>query len=411
MRWEDIHERAGRIVGFLVKKERAGKMAGGKSGDNGASGDNGKSVSNVDIEYAAKFRDSGVLFENLTQREQFDYQRAYLRLRRRNRVRKTLRFSAAAAVAVIFIGGAIFTASEFLWNGSDGDSLVSDYSNIKPIEKKARLILADGMEVDIKAVGEAVVEQNGKKISIGSTGVNYQTNNESGSKESGKVSTQIKSIYNSLEIPRGGEYSLTLADGTKVWMNADSKLRYPISFVEEKRVVYLEGEAYFEVAKDASKPFIVSTASGEITVLGTQFNVKSYKEENSIYTTLVEGSVSFRGRTNKETILTPGYQLIYNQEQGTQELKRVNVGNYISWKDNLFQFEELSLEDIMKTLARWYDVTVTYEKEELKQLQFSGNLDKYSNIESFFKLFEVGAKIEFKVVNRHVHVKTKKLES
>ncbi len=411
MRWEDIHERAGRIVGFLVKKERAGKMAGDKSGDNGASGDNGKSVSNVDIEYAAKFRDSGVLFENLTQREQFDHQRAYLRLRRRNRVRKTLRFSAAAAVAVIFIGGAIFTGYEYLWNGLDSDTLVSDYSNIKPIEKKARLILADGMEVDIKAVGEAVVEQNGKKISIGSTGVNYQTNNESGSKESGKVSTQIKSIYNSLEIPRGGEYSLTLADGTKVWMNADSKLRYPISFVEEKRVVYLEGEAYFEVAKDASKPFIVSTASGEITVLGTQFNVKSYKEENSIYTTLVEGSVSFRGRTNKETILTPGYQLIYNQEQGTQELKRVNVGNYISWKDNLFQFEELSLEDIMKTLARWYDVTVTYEKEELKQLQFSGNLDKYSNIESFFKLFEVGAKIEFKVVNRHVHVKTKKLES
>ena len=397
MRWEDVHERAGRIVGFLVKKERAGKMAGGKSGDNGKPGDN------VDVEYAAKFRDSGVLFENLTQREQFDYQRAYLRLRRRNRVRKTLRFSAAAAAAVIFIGGAIFTASEFLWNGRDGDSLVSDYSNIKPIEKKARLILADGMEVDIKAVGEAVVEQNGKKINISQKGVSYQSDTKTAKIE--------KNIYNSLEIPRGGEYSLTLADGTKVWMNADSKLKYPISFVEDKRVVYLEGEAYFEVAKDASKPFIVSTASGEITVLGTQFNVKNYKDENSIYTTLVEGSVSFRSRTNKETILTPGFQLVYNQEQGTQELKRVNVGNFISWKDNLFQFEELSLEDIMKTLARWYDVTVTYEKEELKQLQFSGNLDKYSNIESFFKLFEVGAKIEFKVVNRHVHVKTKKLES
>ncbi|MHC1779672.1 MAG: FecR family protein [Bacteroidales bacterium] len=409
MRWEDIHERAGRIVGFLVKKERAGKMAGGKSSDNG------KSVSNVDIEYAAKFRDSGVLFENLTQREQFDYQRAYLRLRRRNRVRKTLRYSAAAAAAVIFIGGAIFTGYEYLWNGSDSDTLVSDYSNIKPIEKKARLILADGMEVDIKAVGEAVVEQNGKKIVIGAQGVNYEVDSKRSSLPMESVrgieSSPKKNIYNSLEIPRGGEYSLTLADGTKVWMNADSKLRYPISFVEDKRVVYLEGEAYFEVAKDASKPFIVSTASGEITVLGTQFNVKSYKEENSIYTTLVEGSVSFRGRTNKETILSPGYQLIYNQEQGTQELKRVNVGNFISWKDNLFQFEELSLEDIMKTLARWYDVTVTYEKEELKQLQFSGNLDKYSNIESFFKLFEVGAKIEFKVVNRHVHVKTKKLES
>jgi len=391
MRWEDIHERAGRIVGFLVKKERVGKSANDEKRDREVS------------EYAGKFRDSDVLFENLTQREQFDYKRAYLRLSRRNRVRKTLRYSAAAAAAVVFIGGALFTGYEYLWKSSSDEVFISDYSNIKPIEKRAKLILADGMEVDIKSVGEAVVEQNGKKININQKGLSYLSD--------AKESKVEKNIYNSLEIPRGGEYSLTLADGTKVWMNADSKLRYPISFVEDKRVVYLEGEAYFEVAKDASKPFIVSTSSGEITVLGTQFNVKNYKEENTIYTTLVEGSVSFRGRTNKETILTPGYQLIYNQEQGTQELKKVNVGNFISWKDNLFQFEELSLEDIMKTLARWYDVTVTYEKEELKQLQFSGNLDKYSNIESFFKLFEVGAKIEFKVVNRHVHVKMKKQNS
>ena len=391
MRWEDIHERAGRIVGFLVKKERVGKGANDEKRDSET------------IEYTGRFRDSDVLFENITQREQFDYKRAYLRLSRRNRVRKTLRYSAAAAAAVVFIGGALFTGYEYLWKSSSDEVFISDYSNIKPIEKRAKLILADGMEVDIKSVGEAVVEQNGKKININQKGLSYLSD--------AKESKVEKNIYNSLEIPRGGEYSLTLADGTKVWMNADSKLRYPISFVEDKRVVYLEGEAYFEVAKDASKPFIVSTSSGEITVLGTQFNVKNYKEENTIYTTLVEGSVSFRGRTNKETILTPGYQLIYNQEQGTQELKKVNVGNFISWKDNLFQFEELSLEDIMKTLARWYDVTVTYEKEELKQLQFSGNLDKYSNIESFFKLFEVGAKIEFKVVNRHVHVKMKKQNS
>ena len=391
MRWEDIHERAGRIVGFLVKKERVGKGANDEKRDSET------------IEYTGRFRDSDVLFENITQREQFDYKRAYLRLSRRNRVRKTLRYSAAAAAAVVFIGGALFTGYEYLWKSSSDEVFISDYSNIKPIEKRAKLILADGMEVDIKSVGEAVVEQNGKKININQKGLSYLSD--------AKESKVEKNIYNSLEIPRGGEYSLTLADGTKVWMNADSKLRYPISFVEDKRVVYLEGEAYFEVAKDASKPFIVSTSSGEITVLGTQFNVKNYKEENTIYTTLVEGSVSFRGRTNKETILTPGYQLIYNQEQGTQELKKVNVGNFISWKDNLFQFEELSPEDIMKTLARWYDVTVTYEKEELKQLQFSGNLDKYSNIESFFKLFEVGAKIEFKVVNRHVHVKMKKQNS
>ncbi len=302
-----------------------------------------------------------------------------------------------------------------------GGDLVADYSNIKPVEKKARLILADGMEVDIKAVGEAVIEQNGKKINIGAQGLNYEddSNESMLSKESkyskesrdsggGKVATAKKNIYNTLEIPRGGEYSLTLADGTKVWMNADSKLKYPISFVEDRRVVYLEGEAYFEVAKDASKPFIVSTTSGDISVLGTQFNVKNYAEDKTIYTTLVEGSVLFRGTTNRETILVPGQQIIFSPEYGTQELKQVNVNNFIGWKDNLFQFEELSLDDIMKTLSRWYDVTVSYEKEELKQLQFSGNLDKYSNIESFLKLFEVGAKIEFKVDKKHIHIVSSK---
>ncbi|PKO99078.1 MAG: hypothetical protein CVU13_08110 [Bacteroidetes bacterium HGW-Bacteroidetes-8] len=394
MRWEEIQERAARMVGFLIRKERVGIDG------------NPEKPGKEELLGIEKFKDSNVIYENLSQREQYDYRRAFLKLSRRNRIRKTLRYSAAAAVAAIFIGGALFAGYEYLWSPSIGGDLVADYSNIKPVEKKARLILADGMEVDIKAVGEAVIEQNGKKINIGAQGVNYQE--DSRDSGSGKVATAKKNIYNTLEIPRGGEYSLTLADGTKVWMNADSKLKYPISFLEDRRVVYLEGEAYFEVAKDASKPFIVSTTSGDISVLGTQFNVKNYAEDKTIYTTLVEGSVLFRGTTNRETILAPGQQIIFSPEYGTQELKQVNVNNFISWKDNLFQFEELSLEDIMKTLSRWYDVTVSYDKEELKQLQFSGNLDKYSNIESFLKLFEVGARIEFKVDKKHIHISSSK---
>jgi len=398
MRWEEIQERAARMVGFLVKKERIGL--------DGSIEKPGKE----ELPGLEKFKDSNIIYENLSQREQYDYRIAFLKLNRRNAVRKVLRYSAAAASAAIFIGGILFAGYEYVWSPLANDTSVADYSNIKPIEKRARLILADGMEVDIKAVGEAVVEQNGKKIVIGAQGVNYEVDSQGSgqSKESGIVT---KNIYNSLEIPRGGEYSLTLADGTRVWMNADSKLKYPISFVEDRRVVYLEGEAYFEVAKNASKPFIVSTLSGDITVLGTHFNVKSYSDESAIYTTLVEGSVSFKGSAGKETILSPGEQLAFYPAKGVQELKQVNVNNYVGWKNNLFQFEELSLEDIMKTLARWYDVTVSYENEELKQLLFSGNLDKYTNIESFLKLFEVGAKIEFKVDNRHIHIKPKRRES
>ncbi len=392
MRWEEIQERAARMVGFLVKKERIGL--------DGSIEKPGKE----ELYGLEKFKDSNIIYENLSQREQYDYRIAFLKLNRRNAVRKVLRYSAAAASAAIFIGGILFAGYEYVWSPLANDTSVADYSNIKPIEKRARLILADGMEVDIKAVGEAVVEQNGKKIVIGAQGVNYEVDSQG----SGIVT---KNIYNSLEIPRGGEYSLTLADGTRVWMNADSKLKYPISFVEDRRVVYLEGEAYFEVAKNASKPFIVSTLSGDITVLGTHFNVKSYSDESAIYTTLVEGSVSFKGSAGKETILAPGEQLAFYPAKGVQELKQVNVKNYVGWKNNLFQFDELSLEDIMKTLARWYDVTVSYENEELKQLVFSGNLDKYNNIESFLKLFEVGAKIEFKVDNRHIHIKPKRRES
>jgi transmembrane sensor len=404
MKWEDIHERAGRIVGYLIKKEsfdQAGE--GSKLG-----------LDHEEIE--RKYKNSEFLNENLDGREEYDHRIALLKLLRRDKLRRAFRYTAAAASAAIFIGGILFAGYELFWTSSQSDTLVADYSNIKPIEKRARLILADGMEVDIKAVGEAVVEQNGKKIVIGTHGVNYEVDSDGSGKSevSGKskeAGQPAKNIYNSLEIPRGGEYSLTLADGTKVWMNADSKLKFPISFVEDKRVVYLEGEAYFEVAKDGFKPFIVSTLSGDITVLGTHFNIKNYSEESAIYTTLVEGSVSFKGSVGKETILAPGQQLAFYPAEGRQELKQVNVNNYIGWKNNIFQFEELSLDDIMKTLSRWYDVTVSYENDELKKLVFSGNLDKYSKIESFLKLFEVGARIEFKVDNRHIHIKPKRKES
>src|SRR3989339_745277 len=146
MRWEEIQERAARMVGFLVKKERIGL--------DGSIEKPGKE----ELYGLEKFKDSNIIYENLSQREQYDYRRAFLKLNRRNAVRKVLRYSAAAASAAIFIGGILFAGYEYVWRPLANDTSVADYSNIKPIEKRARLILADGMEVDIKAVGEAVVE-------------------------------------------------------------------------------------------------------------------------------------------------------------------------------------------------------------------------------------------------------------
>ncbi len=303
---------------------------------------------------------------------------------------------ASAIVIILYLFNGVISSNK------PDIKLIADFSNIKPVEKKALLILDGGKEINLGGLNlkEGILKEGGKIISIESNRVEYEKDTQ---KELSK-----KILINTLLVPRGGEYSLILSDGTKIWLNADSKLKYPISFTEKKRVVWLEGEAYFEVAKDESKPFIVNTNSGDITVLGTQFNVKDYAEDDYRYTTLVKGAVSFKVAQGEETILLPGQQLIYHFSSGTQKVSNVSVKNYVSWKDKLFQFESLPFEEIMKILARWYDLTVMYESDDIKSILFSGSLDKYKNIDSFVKLFEAQVDIKFIVKDRDVIIKKKK---
>lgn len=187
-------------------------------------------------------------------------------------------------------------------------------------------------------------------------------------------------MYNTLEVPRGGEYDLVLEDGTRVWLNADSRLKYPVVFPGSERRVMLEGEAYFEVARDTNRPFLVETGVQSLRVLGTAFNVCAYPDEPDIYTTLVHGSVALStGGQGHECVLVPGEQAVCHVHNGSFTVGKVDVSQVAAWKKGLFVFENQNLEQIMLKLARWYNVTVFFRNEAAKTIEFRGNLPKYSN--------------------------------
>ena len=200
--------------------------------------------------------------------------------------------------------------------------------------------------------------------------------------------------------------TVLLPDSSTVYLNSQAKLKYPTHFAKERRV-YLDGEAYFVVRKQNGKRFIVHTVSeAEVEVLGTEFNVKCYPDETIIATTLVNGKVSFINSEVPERILAPGQQLLFERGNQEAEIRQVNVCNYIGWKDNQLIFHKETLEEIMRILARWYDIEVVFENNDLKQLEFSGNLNKYTDIETFFRLFGIGANVRFQLSGRTVYIKS-----
>ena len=196
---------------------------------------------------------------------------------------------------------------------------------------------------------------------------------------------------------------MVLADGTKVWLNADSKLRFPVSFTAERREVYLEGEAYFEVAKDSEHPFIVHISRGAIEVLGTGFNVRDYREEQKTVTTLVQGKVVYRSerQPGREIMLEPGFQ-IKDEEGGSLQPRKVDVILYTGWKDGKYVFENATLEEIMQVLSRWYDIAVFYKREEVKKLHFTGDLERYKTINDFLEFMEIGGNVRFSIKGKTV---------
>lgn len=256
-------------------------------------------------------------------------------------------------------------------------------SVVKPGTSKAVLTLADGSVVELKGEqGFELKEQDGTIINKDSAVLTY----------SATMNSRLRSgqpVYNKVDIPRGGEYSLVLSDGTVVYLNAMSSLRYPVNFAGDTREVELMGEAYFQVSKDASHPFVVKTGDMRIRVLGTEFNVSAYPEDQMVRTTLVEGSVRVdAGLKDGMAVLKPSQQATFCKSSGELSVRDVDVAMYVAWKNGMFDFRDWRLEDIMTYLSRWYDIQVFYQNEGLKDQKFGCYITRYSEIGPILELLE-----------------------
>ena len=203
-------------------------------------------------------------------------------------------------------------------------------------------------------------------------------------------------------VPRGGEYQLILPDGTKVWLNSDSKLEFPNTFVGDERRVKLAGEAYFEVAKNKAKPFRVEVDRVEVVVLGTSFNIHAYDE--AVKTTLVEGAVKLNV-AGKAYSLSPGFEA--NVDQGGVRIVKSDVYEQIAWKDGRFVFREKRLEEVMSILSRWYDFTYDCQSEELRQMTLTAKLRKFDRVEDIFDILKRTGRLDFATHGKNVTVLAK----
>ena len=309
------------------------------------------------------------------------------KINRARRVRMIRWGAAVAAVWVIALGIMLWMTSGEK-NGDEKGLPVA--SNIIPAgEKRARLTLADGSTVMIAETSTRVLKEKGARIEYKNGEIFYNTEIKT---------TEI--VYNKLEVPRGGECIITLDDGTKVWVNAETKLKYPVSFAGEQREVILEGEAFFEVEKD-KKPFIVKTSFGDVRVLGTAFGINAYVDQPEGYTTLVRGKVSVTAGAGKPLVIQPGEQVVSSKDGKTRK-QEVNVDEFVGWKDGIYVFRDKKLVDIMNILERWYNISVLFEDESLKSLLFTGNLKRYDDINVFFDALSRTGDLKYRVERNHV---------
>ena len=308
--------------------------------------------------------------------------------------RMTLRWSVAASVILLiglFVGRMVNE-----WRNLDEMRMLAETERIVP-GVKAELILSTGervvlnqQRVSIEGVNETGIQNDSV------TGLNYTT---------AKVQGE-ELVYNTMRIPVGGFYQLALSDGSKVWLNSMTELRFPVAFTGEERKVYLTGEAYFEVAPNSKHPFIVVTEEGmEVKVYGTEFNMNTY-QHGVVQTVLVSGKVGIRvNATGKEVMLAPRQMAEYSEKTGMVRVEDTDPYRYIAWKDGEFVFERETIEEIMERLGRWYDVKVFYENESLKQKRFTGVISRYEDIEQVLRLIEGPATLRFEVKGNVVTVK------
>ncbi|MGN0004293.1 MAG: FecR family protein [Sphingobacterium composti] len=336
--------------------------------------------------------DEDSLFDKIIQNPRLDFKN------QRSNIPKIKQYQLAIAASIISI--LVTAISVWLYRNQNNvleDLVVGQMAKIVPGGKLARMQFEDGTFVAFDNIQrDTILEDKGVRINVSSDGaISYEIINKS--KELN---------YTTVYTPRGGEYSLTLSDGSQVWLNSESKIKYPLEFNKDYREVEIEGEAYFDVVSKTNGtkkvPFRVQTNSQVIEVLGTQFNVNAYS--NNIYTTLIEGSVAVSNNLSKEKlVLLPSQQCVYSSNDGNMKKSDVDPYYFVAWRSGKFAFRSATIHQVMEDLARWYDVEVTYQGD-FRNITYSGSISKLENFDEVLKLIELTNKFKFKIEGRRVTV-------
>ncbi|WP_459212770.1 FecR family protein [Aquimarina rhabdastrellae] len=318
----------------------------------------------------------------------------YIKNNPKHRKRKWKHFVYAA----LFVG--VIVSISVLFKGKENFYKETEFTqtNISTGSYKAILTLNNGNEINLKE-GETfmndIVDSNGEGL--------FYSNAIGNDK--------YESEYNVLSVPRGGHFFVQLIDGTKIWLNSDSRIKYPVSFIrgESRTVELLYGEAYFDVTSSTEyggASFSVLHESQKINVIGTEFNVKAYKEEKYAYTTLVEGTVDISTSNIKKTLKPNQQSIVSKLDRKDITVKPISVYNEISWKEGVFSFKNKSLKEIMKVLSRWYDVDIIFKDEKIAELKFTGTLNKNQKIEDILMTIKSAKYInEYEINSKTIIIK------
>ena len=311
----------------------------------------------------------------------------------RRRRMGVLRIVAAACVAGL-LGWGIY-----LFVGSDKKLPIAQQyhpdkalkNDVEPGSSKAVLTLGDGSSIVLDSASSGILSRQGNtKVTKTGGKLNYSVFDKD----------KKPALFNKLTTPRGGQYRIELPDGSQVWLNAASSLRFPTAFTGRERRVEVEGEAYFEVAENKAKPFIVSTNGAEIQVLGTHFNVMAYKDEASLKTTLLEGAVKFVG--NGSVLLKPGQQSQLFANGPVKVVSDVNLEEVMAWKNGFFHFEGVDFETVSKQLSRWYDVEVVCDRK-VDDLLYA-EIPRNTRLSDVLKALELTGKLKFEIKDKKIIV-------
>ncbi|WP_436484336.1 FecR family protein [Chitinophaga sp. ARDCPP14] len=310
-------------------------------------------------------------------------------------------YLSAAASVLLILGLTTYFYYPQIHRSSHPAAIARDIKDIGPGGNKAILTLANGDKIVLEEAKNGLISQQGN-ASVNKTGSGSLIYNQ---EAAGSSAASI--VYNTLSTPYGGQYQMTLQDGTKVWLNAGSSLRFPASFPGNERNVTLTGEAYFEVAKDKARPFFVTVNAGSgapmtVRVLGTHFNINAYPDDQHNIVTLLEGAVKVDcGGAN--ALLAPGKEAILNRTSGKINIKEVDTEGAIAWKNGYFLFENEKVESIMRQISRWYNVEITYQGD-VSGKAIGGSLSRSKNVSEVLNMLELTGTVHFKINGRRITV-------